>query len=718
MRFSSRSRVIRNTKTRFISLTTAAVVAVASLSGALPLFLSQNASAVSMYGQDFSADTGDWVSGGSYGSITAADGHAVVDGVSGGPFTRFDGYKRVWPGTFTASVDVYLDPSWAAGTGFDYSVAATGTDNNHQRDFVFHVAKDTSTNKLLVGASNNTSFTVREDLESRSHYEVLSAGVYTLKQTFRNNGGQLAVDFTVNSQAVTTLSAAQDTIPSQVGGNRYGWFTFVNVPGGLQIDNVTLNADSVATVTSGSTTTYYDSLQSALTGAVAGDTVTLLEDVALGSSYLNFSKSDITLDGNGHEISTTNSWVAGATGNGTTDYVIQMNADDVTIQDLTIRGLASSSPAGGINIFNRDGIKLLNITSVNNATAAAVVGSTVEVKGLNSSDSWWGHALNVDQGSAPAPGELTILGTNIWNEPRLVYVDNIAKGSVVDVADQYKVVYLTPNLSGANVTGAIYTAPTTPVTSTFPTTTSGGVASTNPLPADVVLDAGAASIVIPAGTTISGTGWNGALNAPSTVTAPAFTVPGYTVSNVVAVSVGADGVRLNFDQPVRVTLAGQNGKLAGFVDHTGAFKAITTECGADIDATLSGTVEECWTTDAMDLVIWTTHFTTFVAYSATAVPTAAPTTTTSSSSSSNSSTSSTRAAVVTTASVTDTAASVLGIGSGTDSAKTTNKAANAQNDNKEDSNAFLGLGWWWLAVLAALAAVLGYLFMVRRADRA
>ena len=64
----------------------------------------------------------------------------------------------------TASVDVYLDTGWGAGKGFDYSVAANGTDGAHQRDFIFHVTKDTGTGQLLVGASNNAGFAPGEDL--------------------------------------------------------------------------------------------------------------------------------------------------------------------------------------------------------------------------------------------------------------------------------------------------------------------------------------------------------------------------------------------------------------------------------------------------------------------------------------------------------------------------------------------------------------------------
>ena len=179
------------------------------------------------------------------GGITSASGdyHAMVSGdADSGPFSRFDGYRDAWPGTWVAEVDVYLDPTWTAGTGFDYSVAANGSDGNHQRDFIFHVAKDTSTGKLLVAGSNNTNFAPREDLESINHYVVDAAGWYTLRHTFRDQSGQLAVDLQLvdtggNVLFTETRTDATDLISTEVGGNRYSWFTFINADGGIAVDN-------------------------------------------------------------------------------------------------------------------------------------------------------------------------------------------------------------------------------------------------------------------------------------------------------------------------------------------------------------------------------------------------------------------------------------------------------------------------------------------------
>jgi hypothetical protein len=165
--------------------------------------------------------------------------HATVAGVEDptdhkfyGPYSNFDAYRSTWTGTWTASIAIYLDPSWPSGAGFDYSVAASNSSGGHRRDFIFHVAKDISSGKLLVAGSNNSNFAPRQDLETINHYEVTSAGWYTLRHTFHNQGGVLAVDLQLLDAVGTVLftetrSDASDLIPSVVGGNRYAWFTHV-----------------------------------------------------------------------------------------------------------------------------------------------------------------------------------------------------------------------------------------------------------------------------------------------------------------------------------------------------------------------------------------------------------------------------------------------------------------------------------------------------------
>ncbi len=179
----------------------------------------------------------------------ATQTNTVAVGGTRGPFSRFDGYRDTWPGGMTAQIDVYLDTSWAAGEGFDYSVAANGSDNNHDQDFIFHVTQDTSTGSLLVSGSNNTNFDPREDLENQNHYVVNSSGWYTLQHVFMEDGdGSFSVDMNLLDSSGTKVFTenrpithnGNDVTLAQLGGNRYGWFTNIDIANGIAIDNHTL----------------------------------------------------------------------------------------------------------------------------------------------------------------------------------------------------------------------------------------------------------------------------------------------------------------------------------------------------------------------------------------------------------------------------------------------------------------------------------------------
>lgn len=181
--------------------------------------------------------------------IVSPDGaqHAIFEQGATGPFTRFDGYRAAFNGDWVAEVKVYLDTTWAPGEGFDYSVASSGSDGEHQRDFIFHVTKDSSTGDLLVGGSNNTNFSPREDLENINNYVVTNSDWYTLQHVFRNDGGVLSVDLNlVDSDGTVvwteTRTDLSDTIgvAGEVGGNRYGWFTNIDVAGGIAVDAANL----------------------------------------------------------------------------------------------------------------------------------------------------------------------------------------------------------------------------------------------------------------------------------------------------------------------------------------------------------------------------------------------------------------------------------------------------------------------------------------------
>lgn len=163
-----------------------------------------------------------------------------------GVFSRLGGYSNTFGNGFRTKVDVYInlaDPAVTANTyGFDVSTAANGQDGNHQRDFVFHAASNASGN-VLIGGSNNSNFAKRNDLASGNHYEITSSGWYTFEWMFQDKGdGTLEVDLNLKDDTGSTLftetrNNPADVVATEVGGNRYMWFTFI-ATNSLMIDNV------------------------------------------------------------------------------------------------------------------------------------------------------------------------------------------------------------------------------------------------------------------------------------------------------------------------------------------------------------------------------------------------------------------------------------------------------------------------------------------------
>lgn len=202
--------------------------------------------------QNFANDGRGFTTGGGYGdSVFVSGADATGDGFfvllsenGSGPFTRFGGYSSEFVNGAQAEVKVYLDVTWATDAGFQYTVAANGTDGAHQRDFGFQVRA--AGGVIQVGASNGSGQTpITSDIPGA--ITVSESGWYTLRHVFRDVDGVLAVDMILvdadgTATLVRTLSAPQDTIgvDGQVGGNRYGWFTDISVPGGLRVDSLAL----------------------------------------------------------------------------------------------------------------------------------------------------------------------------------------------------------------------------------------------------------------------------------------------------------------------------------------------------------------------------------------------------------------------------------------------------------------------------------------------
>lgn len=153
------------------------------------------------------------------------------------------------------------------------------------------------------------------------------------------------------------------------------------------------------------------------------------------------------------------------------------------------------------------------------------------------------------------------------------------------------------------------------------------------IPADITLNvastAGTIVIKMPQDITVSApAGWNGKITAPKleSNTSVAVTAPLNKVNTTTAViEVGAGDTALTFNKAVRIVMPGQTGKLAAWV-RSGVITEIANTCSADtqVAGDALGTGAECKVDSGADLVIWTKHFTQFVAYTQTAQVAQAP----------------------------------------------------------------------------------------------
>ena len=154
-------------------------------------------------------------------------------------------------------------------------------------------------------------------------------------------------------------------------------------------------------------------------------------------------------------------------------------------------------------------------------------------------------------------------------------------------------------------------------------TTNGSITSvnlTNPINMTANTSLGNVVVRLPGNLTINGSSsWNGVLYLPSVqVTAGASPTDSGTNAVNGVVQLGFTGEQLNFSNAVRILISGMGGKLAGYVRGT-TFTKITVTCTTDsqtwADANL-GAAGDCVTSanSGVDMVIWTKHFTQFVAY--------------------------------------------------------------------------------------------------------
>lgn len=163
-------------------------------------------------------------------------------------------------------------------------------------------------------------------------------------------------------------------------------------------------------------TVSYATLSDALSHAVSGDTITLLEDAVLDSSGLGNTQGvltltqDLTIDGGGHTLSATGISYEPGSGSGPNLVNIEDGAR-VVLRNLTLDG--GSQVKNGLNVY-RSSLVLEHVTIENSRWYAAVCnGSQLEIDGLITQGNGWG--INVDN-LAGSPSRFTMKSGTMGEE--------------------------------------------------------------------------------------------------------------------------------------------------------------------------------------------------------------------------------------------------------------------------------------------------------------
>ena len=214
----------------------------------------------------------------------------------------------------------------------------------------------------------------------------------------------------------------------------------------------------------------------------------------------------------------------------------------------------------------------------------------------------------------------------------------VFEGSVVLTANQTLLApstSLTPTVSEAVVTSGNTATSTIIVPVTVPnptldlsaliveTATSSSVTVPGDIVAQVTTPVGVAHITMPGSIVITSDDvlWDGTVNLLQNVSTELVqtpTISGRTTSAAMAVEVGAGSTPLHLTKAVRIVMTGKAGYYAGFT-YDGVVTPITNTCAADTQDANDAIFDsgDCVLNVGSDMVIWTKHFTKFVAYTVT-----------------------------------------------------------------------------------------------------
>lgn len=356
--------------------------------------------------------------------------------------------------------------------------------------------------------------------------------------------------------------------------------------------------------------------------------------------------SDITIGGNSFD---TIGHAAGksAVAIGIGDSTGASDISNVTISENEISGIRSSRGAYGV---------LVNHASGEGANLGVTEDLRIEGNIISDLEGAWTHAIGLE-GVTP---DAVVIGNSIsdlrvisgLDNTAVFFEKNTAASSVVVNENSFNItsgfgVAMHPNLIGSYLIDATrnFWNSMDPIASVF--ATAGSEIDVTPWLGDedgdtvatetetetnesvTASDGSTVTVSIPAGTVITGDdSWDGTVEGAITVDVADLDdmdASGQTAfAPVAAISLGSDDNSLTLSNAAQIVFSGHADKRVGWTTESdgSSFTEITRECAANDQATVDaqlGEGEDCKINSGSDLVVWTKHFTTFVAYTSSEV---------------------------------------------------------------------------------------------------
>lgn len=319
-----------------------------------------------------------------------------------------------------------------------------------------------------------------------------------------------------------------------------------------------------------------------------------ITQVALAVTAANKSKEFGATDPTLTYTLTSGAFVSGDAFTGSLTRTAGESVGTTTINQGTLTAGSNYSIAFTSGVFTIQDTTGPVITLGGTATTTVAIGNTFTDLGATATDAVDGSVTPVKTGT---------VDTNVAGTYTLTYTATDAHSNVSsktrDVVVSATEVGVTTTTNGDGTETGLQTNAATS------TATGSGVTMTVAMPANL-------SITGPSG-------WDGSVNLPTVTTSFTLTPDtGNTASAVSAIEVGFGDTPLTLDKAVKLTFAGQAGKLIGW-SQAGAFHQITATCDNATEPTLAAGTD-CKINVGDDLIVWTKHFTTFIAYTQTSIP--------------------------------------------------------------------------------------------------